>query len=141
MVLVAVAGIPARGDVVKDIVLGITLEPHGVAIQIDDEVRRIVDEAYETAKKILQEHEDLLHKIAETLVEKETLDGKEIDAIIEATKPGLVFTPTVTAEDVVLEERRKADISQPKPEPQENKDPVDAKERDLPKDKLGETQA
>jgi len=111
------------------------------AIHIDEEVRRIVDEAYKTAKRILHEHEDLLHKIGETLVEKETLTGKEIDAIIEATKPGLVFTPTVTAEDVVAEERRKADISQPKPEPQEKKDPVAAKERDLPKDKLGETQA
>ena len=111
------------------------------AISIDEEVRLIVDEAYNTAKGILQEHEDLLHKISETLIEKETLDGKEIDAIIEATKPGLEFTPTVTAADVVAEERRQAGDSQPQPEPQEQEDPVTAKETDLPKDKLGETQA
>jgi len=111
------------------------------AISIDEEVRLIVDEAYNTAKGILQEHEDLLHKISETLIEKETLDGKEIDAIIEATKPGLEFTPTVTAADVVAEERRQARDSQPQPEPQEQEDPVTAKETDLPKDKLGETQA
>ncbi|MEE9122097.1 MAG: ATP-dependent zinc metalloprotease FtsH [Syntrophobacteria bacterium] len=111
------------------------------AIRIDDEVQRIVDEAYATAKGILREHEDLLHKVAETLIEKETLDGKEIDAIIEATKPGLEFTRTVTAEDAVAEERRKAGGSQPQPEPQEQSDPVTAKETDLPKDKLGETQA
>ena len=109
------------------------------AISIDEEVRLIVDEAYNTAKGILQEHEDLLHKISETLIEKETLDGKEIDVIIEATKPGLEFTPTVTAADVVAEERRKAAGSQP--QPQEKRDPVTAKETDLPKDKLGETQA
>ncbi|MDH3951987.1 MAG: ATP-dependent zinc metalloprotease FtsH, partial [Deltaproteobacteria bacterium] len=111
------------------------------AISIDEEVRLIVDEAYNTAKGILQEHEDLLHKISETLIEKETLDGKEIDAIIEATKPGLEFTPTVTAADVVAEERRQARDSQPQPEPQKQEDPVTAKETDLPKDKLGETQA
>ena len=111
------------------------------AISIDEEVRLIVDKAYNTAKGILQEHEDLLHKISETLIEKETLDGKEIDVIIEATKPGLKFTPTVTAADVVAEERRQAGDSQPQPEPQEQEDPVTAKETDLPKDKLGETQA
>jgi cell division protease FtsH len=111
------------------------------AIRIDEEVRHIVDEAYKTAKRILQEHEDLLHKISETLVEKETLHGKEIDAIIEATKPDLEFTRTVTAEDVVAEERRQAGGSQPQPESQEQGDPVTAKETDLPKDKLGETQA
>ena len=137
----------AFGQKEEAIFLGREIAQHrdyseNTAIQIDEEVRRIVDEAYETAKRILQEHEDLLHKIAETLVEKETLDGKEIDAIIEATKPGLVFTRTVTAEDVVAEERSKAaDKSQPEPEPQEKKDSVAAKERDLPKDKLGETQA
>ncbi|MBW2721079.1 MAG: ATP-dependent zinc metalloprotease FtsH, partial [Deltaproteobacteria bacterium] len=108
------------------------------AIRIDEEVQRIVDEAYSTAKGILREHEDLLHKIAETLIEKETLDGKEIDAIIEATKPGLEFTRTVTAADVVAEERRQTGGSQPQTEPQEQRDPVTAKETDLPKDKLGE---
>jgi cell division protease FtsH len=111
------------------------------AIKIDEEVRRIVEEAYETAKRILQEHEDLLHKIAETLIDKETLDGKEIDAIITATKPGQEFTRTVTAEDVVAGERAQAGISQPQPEPKKKRDPVTTKERDLPKDKLGETQA
>ncbi len=111
------------------------------AIKIDEEVRRIVDEAHNTAKEILQKHEDLLHKIAESLLEKETLEGKEIDAIIDAAKPGVEFTRTVTAEDVVAEERSKAGISKPQPEPQEQGDPVAAKERDLPKDKLGETQA
>jgi cell division protease FtsH len=111
------------------------------AISIDQEVRRIVDEAYTTAKGILQEHEDLLYQISETLIEKETLDGKEIDAIIETAKPGLEFTRTVTAEDAVAEERRQAGGSQPQTESQKQRDPVTAKETDLPKDKLGETQA
>ena len=136
----------AFGQKEEAIFLGREIAQHrdyseNTAIRIDEEVQRIVDEAYNTAKGILQEHEDLLHKISETLIEKETLDGKEIDAIIEATKPGLEFTPTVTAADVVAEERRQAGGSQPQPEPQEQGDPVTAKETDLPKDKLGETQA
>ena len=136
----------AFGQKEEAIFLGREIAQHrdyseSTAISIDEEVRRIVDEAYNTAKAILQEHEDLLHKISETLIEKETLDGKEIDAIIEATKPGLEFTRTVTAEDVVAEERRQAGGSQPQAESQEQGDPVTAKETDLPKDKLGETQA
>ena len=47
----------------------------------------------------------------------------------------------MTAADVVAEERRQAGDSQPQPQPQEQRDPVTAKETDLPKDKLGETQA
>jgi cell division protease FtsH len=136
----------AFGQKEEAIFLGREIAQHrdyseNTAIRIDEEVQRIVDEAYNTAKGILQEHEDLLHKISETLLEKETLDGKEIDVIIEATKPGLEFTPTVTAADVVAEERRQAGGSQPQTEPQEQRDPVTAKETDLPKDKLGETQA
>ncbi|UCG14555.1 MAG: cell division protein FtsH, partial [Deltaproteobacteria bacterium] len=136
----------AFGQKEEQIFLGREIAQHRdysekTAIQIDEEVRRIVDEAYGTAKRILSEHQDLLHKIAETLIEKETLDGKEIDAIIDEAKPDAEFTRTVTAEDVVLEERRKAAVTQSPREPEKQRDPVPAKESDLPKDKLGETQA
>ena len=136
----------AFGQKEEQIFLGREIAQHRdyseqTAIQIDEEVRRIVEEAHSTARRILQEHEDLLHKIAETLVEKETLEGKEIDAIIDATKPDVEYTRTVTAEDVVAEERRKTGVVEPAQESQEQREPVAAKERDLPKDKLGETQA
>ena len=136
----------AFGQKEEAIFLGREIAQHrdyseNTAIKIDEEVRLIVDEAHDTAKKILREHDDLLHIIAEALIERETLDGKEIDAIIDATKPGLEFTRTVTAEDVVAEERRKTGSSQPQPETQKQRDPVAVKETELPKDKLGETQA
>jgi cell division protease FtsH len=141
-----VMGPIAFGQKDEQIFLGREIAQHRdyseqTAIKIDEEVRRIIDESYETARKILKEHEDLLHKIAGTVVERETLDGKEIDAIIDAVKPGLDYTRTVTAEDVVAEERRKAAAGQSHPEPQERTEPVVAKESDLPKDHLGETQA
>jgi cell division protease FtsH len=110
------------------------------AIQIDGEVRRIVDEAYQTARRILQEHEDLLHQIAAALLEKETLEGKDIDAIIDRTKPGLEFTRTVTAQDVVTEERQKAGGGRPLMDAQGEPHPVAAKERDQDKRQVGDAQ-
>ncbi|MGD9763168.1 MAG: ATP-dependent zinc metalloprotease FtsH [Candidatus Binatia bacterium] len=52
------------------------------AQEIDDEVRRIVTEGYEHAKSLLQEHLEVLHAIADQLLEKEVLDGAQIDEII-----------------------------------------------------------
>jgi cell division protease FtsH len=53
------------------------------AIDIDEEVKRIVIEAYNAAKKLLLENQDLLDAFAKALLEKETMDGPEIDALIQ----------------------------------------------------------
>jgi len=52
------------------------------AIQIDGEVRRILLEAYERAKLFLRRNLEVLHKMAETLLERESIDGAEIDEIL-----------------------------------------------------------
>jgi cell division protease FtsH len=52
------------------------------AIEIDSEVRRIIQESYHRAKDLLKSNLRLLHKVAEKLLEKEVLDGSEIDAIV-----------------------------------------------------------
>ena len=54
---------------------------------IDAEVRRIVDQCYESAKGILVEHEDKLHSMAEALIEYETLTPDQIDDIMAGAKP------------------------------------------------------
>ena len=48
---------------------------------IDSEVKRIIDESYAKAKKILQEHEDVLHKCADLLIEKEKIGREEFEAL------------------------------------------------------------
>jgi cell division protease FtsH len=53
------------------------------AEDIDDEVKRIVIEAYENARNLLTEHSDLLEIFARALLEKETMDGPEIEALIQ----------------------------------------------------------
>ncbi len=49
---------------------------------IDEEVRRIIDEGYETAKRILTERREDLERLAQGLLEYETLTGNEITRVI-----------------------------------------------------------
>ena len=51
---------------------------------IDKEVKKILDESYERAKKILDKHKDGLHKLAAELLDKETLTGKQVRAVLGA---------------------------------------------------------
>jgi len=60
------------------------------AVDIDDEVKNIVFEAYRAAKELLQDRYDLLEAFAQKLLVKETMDGPEIDEMIrefESQKP------------------------------------------------------
>lgn len=50
---------------------------------IDSEIRRIVDECHEKARKILNENIEILHKCADLLIEKEKITGEEFNALFE----------------------------------------------------------
>ena len=52
-----------------------------VAGQIDREVKRIIDECYEKAKQIIEEHRTVLDSCAELLLEKEKITGQEFEAL------------------------------------------------------------
>ncbi|MEX0628842.1 MAG: cell division protein FtsH, partial [Cucumibacter sp.] len=54
---------------------------------IDDEVKRFVKEGYATAQSLIRENIDELHKIAQGLLEYETLTGAEIHDILEGKSP------------------------------------------------------
>ena len=49
--------------------------------KIDEEVKKIIDKAYNRAKELLTMHSDKLHTVANILLEKEKIDGEEFDAI------------------------------------------------------------
>ena len=53
------------------------------ARQIDGEVRRIVDESYKKAYTVLEANQDVMHRIAAALLERETIDAAEIQLLIE----------------------------------------------------------
>ena len=59
------------------------------AEEIDAEVKRIIDEAYQTAKDLIVSHHDKLEMIAKCLLEVETLDGAQVEEIVRTGK----FTP------------------------------------------------
>jgi cell division protease FtsH len=64
------------------------------ARNIDSEIRRIVTENYEKAKKVVQENQETVAHIAEALLERETLDAAEIEALIEGRElPALEEVP------------------------------------------------
>ena len=53
------------------------------ARQIDSEVRSLVDEAYKASWEILNTHQDVMHRLAVALLERETLDANEIRMLID----------------------------------------------------------
>ncbi len=57
------------------------------AKQIDQEVRRIIDESYSTAKRLLEENRDKLDMMADALMKYETIDSEQIDDIMSGRTP------------------------------------------------------
>ena len=55
----------------------------------DDEVTRLIKTSYERSRGVLLENLDILHKLADILLEKETIMGKELDEVILSMRPGI----------------------------------------------------
>ncbi len=77
----------AYGAKEEEIFLGREIQKHRdysekTAIEIDDEIREIINSAFDRAVKILNDNMGLLHKLSEELLEREILDAEEIDTII-----------------------------------------------------------
>ena len=66
-----------------------------VASIIDREIKTIIEERYEFAKKLLLENKDIIEEIVKVLLERETLDEKEVDEIIERIRSERNMQPTV----------------------------------------------
>ncbi len=71
----------------QEIFLGREFAQHGdysesTAVEIDKEIRRILDKAYKTAQEIITSHKTALDRIARRLLERETLDGAEVNQIL-----------------------------------------------------------
>ncbi len=68
-----------------------------VAAEIDEEIRRIIEESYAQAERILTENMDKLREVAEALLEVETLDGEQFEAL---------YTGEITAGELAEKVRR-----------------------------------
>jgi cell division protease FtsH len=88
-----------------------------IAREIDDEIRRVIEEAHELAVKVLTEHMDELHRVSGILIERETIDKDQFERLLAGEAAEKVFpdeTPS-TPEEAPAEERRRR--PQPKPVP------------------------
>jgi cell division protease FtsH len=81
------------------------------ARKIDEEINSLIDSTYRMAKKVLEENLDILHKLAELLLEKETVQGKELDELIFSMRPGIELPSSKLSED--KKQRAEAESEQP----------------------------
>ncbi|MGA8239278.1 MAG: ATP-dependent zinc metalloprotease FtsH, partial [Desulfobacterales bacterium] len=59
------------------------------AQKIDEQIHKLIDSSYKHAKLVLEGNLDILHKLADLLLEKETVLGKELDELIFSLRPGI----------------------------------------------------
>ena len=79
-----------------------------VAYEIDQEMRKIIDECYKNAVKIIKENRDLLDLIANTLITNETLTKEQIDYLVEhKTLPPVIDTELTFEELKALAKEKK----------------------------------
>jgi cell division protease FtsH len=89
-----------------------------VAREIDDEIRRIIEEAHDTASQVLREHMDELHRISMILIERETIDKDQFERLLAGEAEESVFpeeAPEAAPEPAPADD--KARKPQPKPRP------------------------
>ncbi len=91
-----------------------------IAREIDDEIRRIVEEAHQTSKDILTEHREQLDRISRILLERETIEAEQFVAILEGKPEDEVFPPDEEerAEPPEAETEKSAVREGPRPRPQ-----------------------
>jgi cell division protease FtsH len=84
----------------EQIFLGREMSTHknyseATAVEIDGEIRRIVEENYSRVCRLLRVKIDILHRLAQVLIEKENLSGAEVDQIIaeSSTAPAVPPAP------------------------------------------------
>jgi cell division protease FtsH len=64
-----------------------------VAREIDDEIRRIIEDGHDIATGVLREHLDDLHRIAQILIDRETIDKEQFERLLAGEQEDAVFPP------------------------------------------------
>jgi len=92
-----------------------------VAKEIDDEIRRVLDEAHASATAVLRAHMNELHRLAAILIERETIDKDQFERLLAGESEESVFPPeevTAPVADGELDAERKPKLKpQPRPIP------------------------
>jgi cell division protease FtsH len=87
-----------------------------IAREIDDEIRRVIEEAHTRAREVLEQHIDKLHQLSMILIERETIDKEQFERLLAGDAEEDVFVdeqPAAAPEAPREPERKPA----PKPKP------------------------
>ena len=103
-----------------------------IASEIDNEIRDIMDESYESARRILSEHMDKLHEVARVLIEKEKISGEEFRDIMESSGVDYDADPDADADDAGAQAPAAADPAAETPADAGTAGPADAAEDAAP---------
>ena len=90
-----------------------------IAREIDDEIRRVIEEAHQTAHKVLRVHMDELHKLAAILIERETIDKDQFERLLAGETEESVFPEDEVPEpeELPVEGPERKPAPKPKPRP------------------------
>jgi cell division protease FtsH len=89
-----------------------------VAREIDEEIRRVIEEAHQGAKSVLREHMDELHRLSAILIERETIDKDQFIRLLEGASEEEVFPDEAPAEpEAETPSRERKPAPKPKPFP------------------------
>jgi cell division protease FtsH len=91
-----------------------------IAREIDDEIRRVIEEAHATAHRVLREHMDELHLLSAILIERETIDKDQFERLLAGEAEESVFpeeAPEPEEEPAGETERKPTPKPQPRPVP------------------------
>jgi cell division protease FtsH len=88
-----------------------------IAREIDDEIRRVIEESHELALAVLREHMDELHKISAILIERETIDKDQFERLLAGEDEGSVFPDEVPAQPEQPEPQPEPKRERPRPRP------------------------
>jgi cell division protease FtsH len=88
-----------------------------IAREIDDEIRRVIEEAHETAHRVLREHIEELHKLSAILIERETIDKDQFERLLAGEDEATVFPEEVAEVTPPAPEDSAERKPQPKPQP------------------------
>jgi cell division protease FtsH len=87
-----------------------------IAREIDDEIRRVIEEAHDRARKVLAEHMEELHTLSGLLIERETIDKDQFERLLAGESAETVF-PEAESESPTGDEAEKKPRAEPKPRP------------------------
>ncbi|MFZ0342655.1 MAG: ATP-dependent zinc metalloprotease FtsH, partial [Gaiellaceae bacterium] len=88
-----------------------------IAREIDDEIRRVIEESHELALSVLREHMDELHKISAILIERETIDREQFERLLAGEDEEAVFPDEAPAKPELPESQPQPKRERPRPRP------------------------